>query len=189
MGKKSDYQTDYESRTADDINVDSDFPAGSEQDDMKAEDLTFDDIGDSGSSGASKEEKSHSEMRISNSQKRDNFRRVVSDFAVSMYTYAAGLKEKGHVTLAEDLFRNSLKVLICTNSASGALSHERFVALLEEGYYAASGIAEYMDFIETIDCRGEMHEPLKESLHRILRGLASSVKTSRSKRQVVRTGL
>ena len=134
------------------------------------------------------EKRSFSDAKPSNSDRRESFRKTVNDFAVSMYTYVTTLKGNGHSTVAENIFKQAIKVVVCTNAASSALTHDRFVALLEEAYYASVFLTEYMHFAESVGCDAVMHEPLMEMISRIQKGLAASVKTSRGKKQAVKGG-
>lgn len=115
--------------------------------------------------------------------KGDEFRSTVSNYAVSMYEYAAQVKKTGHSSLADLMFRDLMKIIMATNTASEAIGREKFIELLEEGYYASSRIMEYMKFLADLGISGNMYEPLMENNERIHRVFGASLKTTRSKKQ------
>lgn len=119
----------------------------------------------------------------------DDFKNTVSDYAVSMYQYACNIKTHGHSSVADLMFKDLMRIVMAANTASDAIGREKFIAMLEEGYYASSRMMEYMKFLYGIGVSGNMYEPLMENNVRIHRVFGASLKTTRSKRQNVSVGM
>lgn len=143
----------------------------------------------SNSSNNSKYNVRNNTNSVNRNTKDDQYRTNVYNYAVSMYEYAASIKGKGHASIADLMFKDLMRVIIATNTASSAIGRDKFLALLEEGYYASTRIIEYMRFLDALEVRGNMYEPLMENIERIQRTFASSIKTTRSKKQVANAGM
>lgn len=121
--------------------------------------------------------------------KGDSFKSTVADYAVSMYQYASWIKSNGHLLVADAMFEDLMTIIMATNTASEAIGREKFIELLEDGYYASSRMIEYMKFLFSIGVSGNMYEPLLENNARIHKVFGASIKTMRSKKQNVNVGM
>lgn len=122
-------------------------------------------------------------------KKGNDFRKSVSDYALSMYSYAAGVKNKGHISLADLMLKDLMTIIMSTNTASDSIGREKFTQMLEEGYYASSRMIEYMKFLNSMNVRNNMYEPLLEENERIHRVFAASLKTTRAKARTYAVGM
>lgn len=122
-------------------------------------------------------------------KKGDDFRNTVSGYSVSMYNYAAGVKNMGHVSLADFMLRDLITIIISTNTAHDSIGRDKFRESLEEGYYASSRMIEYMKFLNSMGIKNKMYEPLLEKNERIHKVFAASLKTLRAKSQASPVGM
>ncbi len=114
-------------------------------------------------------------------QDRRGLNEIAQDFAIAMYRFAAGIRQKGHATLADMIFRDTMQVNLAANTASGAIGRERFIGCLEEGYYASGRVIEYLRFAALCEIGssnlGELMD-VAETIHKIY---AVSIKTATGK--------
>ena len=129
---------------------------------------------------------SSGDARTSDSKaKGAEFKNTVVNYAISMYQYAVKVKNAGHGSVADLMFKDLMTIIISTNTASEAIGREKFISVLEDGYYASSRMIEYMSFMASIGIINNMYEPLMENNIRIHRAFSSSLKTTRNKKQTV----
>ncbi|MCQ2528557.1 MAG: hypothetical protein MJ108_05495 [Saccharofermentans sp.] len=129
------------------------------------------------------------DQNMDSKKKGNDFRKSVSDYALSMYSYAAGVKNKGHISLADLMLKDLMTIIMSTNTASDSIGREKFTQMLEEGYYASSRMIEYMKFLNSMNVRNNMYEPLLEENERIHRVFAASLKTTRAKARTYAVGM
>lgn len=100
-------------------------------------------------------------------------------FIKDFYPYYDKLLSKKHNALAENLLGQAIATDYATNFAATALSREKFIYHLEEGYYASGRVEELLKLVAELDFKCDNHEALSEDINKIHRMLAASIKTAK----------
>lgn len=107
---------------------------------------------------------------------------LAAEFAIDMYHYAASIKQNGHATLSDLIFKDVMEIYLSANMASNAIGRDKFIACLENAYYASGRVIEYLHFAALISATDYNQTELLDKADRIHRIYAVSIKTATSKR-------
>lgn len=106
---------------------------------------------------------------------------LASEFAIDMYHYCASIREKGHATLADMMFRDTMEVNLSANMASSAIGRDKFIGCLESAYYASGRVIEFLKFAALCNASDYNQTELLDKADRIHRIYAVSIKTATGK--------
>lgn len=129
----------------------------------------------------SKKETTSSNYSSKKSNDKRALNELASEFAIDMYRYAAFIRQKGHATLADMIFRDSMVINLAANTASSAIGKNRFIQCLEDGYYSSGKVIEYLKFAALCETSGGSNSALMEKAETIHKIFAVSIKTATGK--------
>ncbi|MBO7451069.1 MAG: hypothetical protein J6U54_11960 [Clostridiales bacterium] len=103
------------------------------------------------------------------------------ELATDLYKASNSLSGGIHHVIADELILSSFRTSFAANSAKSALSRDRFIRHLEEGYYASGRTYELLKLIKSADIPLDGIDNFLEDTEKIHRMFGASIKTIQRK--------
>ena len=112
-------------------------------------------------------------------EKANNLKELADNASVVSYGFIGDLKSKGHNSLGDLVFRDTMTMICAANLASESIGKDRFTEYLEKGFYATGRLLVYLNFAGTLAVNENVREALIDSVTGVHKIFAASLRTVR----------
>lgn len=113
-------------------------------------------------------------------QEKSSLKDMANNCNLVNYEFVKSLKQAGHSSIADLIFKESMTMCSACNMSSEAIGKNRFFEFLETGYYSSGRLLMYLDFSKSIGVGENIREALVDSVTGIHKILAASIRTVRA---------
>lgn len=122
---------------------------------------------------------SQTSSQNSRNDKANNLRELAENASITAYAFIGDLKAKGHNSLGDLIFRDTMTMMCSASLASESIGKDKFTEFLEKGFYATGRLLVYLNFAGTLDVNESVREMLIDSITGVHRIFAASLRTVR----------
>ncbi len=114
--------------------------------------------------------------------KKAELKDLAESAAVASYSFIKDLKAKGHNSLGNLIFRETMDMLCAACMASESIGIDKFIEQLETGFYSSGKLLVCLEFASTLGANENIRITVVDNVTVIHKICAASIKTVMSKR-------
>lgn len=124
-------------------------------------------------------EKQNQASAETRNEKANNLKELAENASIVSYGFVGDLKAKGHNSLGDLIFRDTMTMICAASLASESIGRDRFTDFLEKGFYATGRLLVYLNFAGVLSVNDNVRESLVESITGVHKIFAASLRTVR----------
>ncbi len=124
-------------------------------------------------------EKQNQASAETRNEKANNLKELAENASIVAYGFVGDLKAKGHNSLGDLIFRDTMTMICAASLASESIGRDRFTDFLEKGFYATGRLLVYLNFAGVLSVNDNVRESLVESITGVHKIFAASLRTVR----------